>query len=132
MDAVTVHRRYTDSTVQFDLPLDIDILMTLADDFSAFLAKHPERAAPSKLAIELRSFAVTGAVPVSAMAYASRHKLVNAIMEVQYDKSELDGIMREEVQKVILKARKSVAEKGSCRVRAKYSSTQIIRMGMKN
>jgi Berberine and berberine like len=111
MDAGNVHHRYTVSTVQLDLPLDVDILMTLAEDFSAFMAKYPEQAAQSKFLIELRSFAVTGAVPVSAMAYASRHKLVNAIMEAQYDKPELDGIMREEVQKVILKARNSAAEK---------------------
>lgn len=127
-EASNVHHRYTDSTVQLELPLDVDVLMTLAEDFSAFLSKYPQSAAPSKLAIELRSFGVTGAVPVSAMAYASRHKLVNAIMEAQYDKPELDGIMREEVQKVILKARNSVAEKRKLQgkrevlVNANYSS----------
>jgi hypothetical protein len=62
------------------------------------------------------------------MAYASRHKLVNAIMEAQYDKLKLDGIMREEVQKIILKARNSVTEKRKLQgqrevlINANYSS----------
>jgi hypothetical protein len=111
MGAGNVHHRYTNSTVQLDLPTDVDILMTLVDDFSAFMAKYPERARPSKLAFELRSFGVTGAVPVSAMAYASRHKLVNVVMEAQYDQPELDGVMREEVKNMIMKARNSNAEK---------------------
>jgi hypothetical protein len=111
MDAGNVHHRYTNSTLQLELPIDVDILMTLVDDFCAFMAKYPERARPSKLAIELRSFGVTGAVPVSAMAYASRHKLVNVAMEAQYDQPELDGVMREEVKNIIMKARNSTAEK---------------------
>jgi hypothetical protein len=98
IDAGNVHHRHTNSTVQLDLPIDVDILMTLVDDFSAFMAKYPERARPSKLAFELRSFGVTVAVPVSAMAYASRHKLVNVVMEAQYDQPELDDVMREVFQ----------------------------------
>lgn len=111
LEAGNAHHRCTNSTVQLDLPIDVDIIMALVDDFSAFMAKYPERARPSKLAIELRSFGVTGAVPVSAMAYASRHKLVNVVMEAQYDQPELDGVMREEVKNMIMKARSSTAEK---------------------
>jgi hypothetical protein len=111
MDAGNAHHRYTNSTVQLDLPMDVDIIMALVDDFSAFMAKYPERARPSKLVVELRSFGVTGAVPVSAMAYASRHKLVNVVMEAQYDQPELDGVMREEVKNMIMKARNSTVEK---------------------
>jgi hypothetical protein len=111
MDAGNVHHRFTNSTVQLELPIDVDILMTLVDDFRVFMAKFPERARPSKLAFELRSFGVTGAVPISAMAYASRHKLVNIVMEAQYDEPELDGVMREEVKNMIMKARNSTTEK---------------------
>lgn len=111
MDASNVHHRYTNSTVQLELPIDVDILMSLVDDFSGFMTKYPERAKPSKLAFELRSFGVTGAVPVSATAYASRHKLVNVVLEAQYDQPELDGVMREEVQKIIMRARNSATKK---------------------
>jgi hypothetical protein len=111
MDAGNTHHRYSNSTAQMDLPIDVDIIMASVDDFQAFLAKYPERARPSKLAFELRSFGVTGAVPVSAMAYASRHKLVNIVLEAQYDQPELDGVMREEVRNMIMKARNLIAEK---------------------
>lgn len=111
MDAGNTHCRYSNSTVQLELPIDVDILMTLVDDFTVFMAKYGERARPSKLAFELRSFGVTGAVPVSAMAYASRHNLVNVVVEAQYDQPELDAVMREEVKNMITKARNLTTEK---------------------
>lgn len=127
MEAGNNHQRYSNSTVQMELPLDVDILMTLTHDFSAVLDKYGDVVTPSKIAIELRSFGVTGSVPVSAMAYASRHKLVNVVAELQYNDPSLDAQMRDEITKIVGKARKAVAEKrGQSRdevlVNANYSS----------
>jgi hypothetical protein len=124
----SVHHRYTSSVAQMGLPLDVDILMSLTEDLNAFLTQYGEVAAPTKLAIELRSFAVTGAVPVSAMAFASRHKLVNVVLEVQYSDPSLDAKMREEASRIIGKVRQSVTEKrgvqgqGGVLVNANFSS----------
>jgi hypothetical protein len=107
----TKYNRYTISVAQMELPLNVNILMTLTEDVNAFLAQYGEVASPSELLIELRSFAVTSAVPVPAMAYASRHKLVNVMFRAQYDDPSLDAKMREEVSRIIGKVRKSVAEK---------------------
>jgi hypothetical protein len=62
------------------------------------------------------------------MAYASRHKLVNVVMEAQYDQPGLDGVMQEEVKNMIVKAGNSTAEKRKLRgkdevlVNANFSS----------
>lgn len=106
------HRRYSTSNAQFVQSLDIDIISTLLEDFDAFLKQYGNPVCPSRIVIELRSYAKTASVPISAMAYASRRLATLVIMEIQYDTPALDLKMRSESKRMMGKVRDSVKKRG--------------------
>jgi hypothetical protein len=95
------HQRYACKNIQVVPPLDIEAIKGLAEDFGAFSAKYGASVRPSKIALELRSSAVTASVPVNAMAYAGRRQACTIVAEAQYDDASLDTAMRSEVRTMI-------------------------------
>ena len=106
------HRRYSTSNAQFVQSLDIDIITTLLGDFDEFLKKYGEAVCPSRIVIELRSYAKTASVPISAMAYASRRLATLVIMEVQYNTPTLDQASRTESKRMMGRVRDLVKKRG--------------------
>jgi len=104
-------RRYIGSTAQLDLPLDEDVIVAAQQDYEALLHKYKEETEPSKMLLELRAFEKTASVPVSATAFASRHRAGNLAFQIQWDNPALDSQMRSEVAKIIDHVRKLGKEK---------------------
>ncbi len=111
MGEITTHQRYTYNITQMDHPLSMNILMTLANDFSAFLAKHGEvgRALESGYRATILWIYWESSRFCHVVCFLAT-KLVNVVVEAQYNQPPLDRIMREEVLEMVGKARKSVTK----------------------
>lgn len=113
-DRLATHHRVTCSAAKMTMPLDVDIVETLFNDFVVFMAKYGvEVAGPSNAVIELGSQAVMSKVPVSAMEYAARQDSTNVVVAAKFEGSQFDGTMREEMMGMTRKLRRSLAEKVS-------------------
>lgn len=123
MPAPATHQRYSCSGAQMSSEINVDILIQLFEDFTAFMNKYGDTVAPSKVALECRYHGVTASVPVSATAYAARHTLLNIVFEPQYDDPALDTVMREEATKITSRVRAAVRE--SAGVSAKEQKTAL-------
>ena len=112
IDGPPTHQRYATSNFQMFFPIDVDMWLTLVDDYDAFMTKYGNAVAPSKIVMEIRSYTKTSSVPVSAMAYALRRPAILGAIEAQYDISVSDTVMREEVKVISDKAREAIRRKG--------------------
>jgi hypothetical protein len=112
VDGPPTHQRYATSSFQAFFPLDVDMWLTIVDDYTSFMTKYGDAVAPSKLVFEIRSYAKSSSIPVSAMAFALRRSAIMVAMEAQHDNSVADSVMREEVKAITDKARDLVRKKG--------------------
>lgn len=108
-------QRYSTSNVLMYSPLNVDTMEALVKDFDAFFKKYGSAVAPSKFLIEFRSHAKTLSVPPSATAIRARRKAFTLAMEVQYDKTISDLMMREEVKAMIGKVKVAMKREGLTR-----------------
>ncbi|KAL4781312.1 hypothetical protein BJX76DRAFT_360008 [Aspergillus varians] len=99
------HQRFATTNVMMEPPLNVDAVEALANDFDAFMTKYGEAVAPSRVMIELRDHAKTAAVAPSATAFRARRKAITLNMEVQYDYTVSDQLMRNEVKAMASKLR---------------------------
>lgn len=111
-DGPPTHQCYASSNFQNFFPLDVDVWLTVVEEFSAFMEKYGDAVARSKIILEIRSYARTSSVPVSAMAYPLRQPAIMAAIEAQYDRSVSDTLMREEIKIITGKARDAIRKKG--------------------
>lgn len=112
VDGPPTHQRYATSNFQTFFPLEVDMWLTLVDDYTAFMAKYGDAVAPSKIVMEIRSYGKSSSIPVSAMAFALRRTAVMGAIEAQYDVSVSDAVMRDEVKTITDKARDVMRKKG--------------------
>ena len=84
----------------------------MVDDYDAFMTRYGDAVAPSKIIMEIRSYAKSSSIPVSAMAFALRRSAILGAFEAQYDVSVSDTVMREEVKAITDKARDLIRKKG--------------------
>jgi hypothetical protein len=106
------HQRYANGNFQSFFPLDVDMWLTIVDDFDAFMAKYGDAVAPSKIGMEIRSYRKSSSVPVSAMAFALRPSAILSVLEAQYDPSVSDTAIRADVKAIVDKARQTIMNKG--------------------
>ncbi|KAL2862526.1 FAD-binding oxidoreductase [Aspergillus lucknowensis] len=92
------HQRFATTNVMMEAPFNVDAVEALANDFDAFMTKYGQAVAPSRCMIELRDHAKTLAVEPSAMAYRARRKTITLNMEIQYESTVSDQLMRKEVK----------------------------------
>ena len=112
VDGPPTHQRYATSNFQTFFPLDVDMWLNLIDDYDAFLTKHGDAVAPSKIVMEIRSHSKSSSVPVGAMAYALRRSAVMGALEAQYNSSVDDSVMRQDVKAISDKVRDIIRKKG--------------------
>jgi FAD/FMN-containing dehydrogenase len=112
VDGPPTHQRYATSNFQMFFPLDVDMWLNLVDDYGAFMTKYGDAVAPSKIVMEIRSYAKSSSLPVSAMAYALRRPAVMSALEAQYDASVDDAVMRQDVKTISDKVRDVIRKKG--------------------
>jgi hypothetical protein len=112
VDGPPTHQRYATGNIQMSFPLEVDMWLTLVDDYGAFMTKYGDAVAPSKLVMEIRSYGKSSSIPVSAMAFALRRTAVMGVVEAQYDVSVSDAVMKEEVKVITDKARDVMRKKG--------------------
>jgi hypothetical protein len=110
MTGPPTHQRHACKNAQLVPPVDIEAIKGLVEYFRAFSAKYGAPVGPPKIALELRSSAVTASVPVSAMAYAGRRQACVVVAEAQYDDASLDTDMRAEVRTMIENLRERMAK----------------------
>jgi hypothetical protein len=106
------HQRYATSAFQTYFPLDVDMWLKVVDEYGEFMSRYGASVAPSKIVMEIRSHAKTSSVPVSAMAYALRRPSIMGGIDVQYNLSVSDTVMRDEVRRIGDIARDMTRKKG--------------------
>jgi FAD/FMN-containing dehydrogenase len=112
VDGPPTHQRFATSNFQVFFPIDVDMWLNLVNDLDAFMSKYGEAVAPSKIVMEIRSYAKSSSIPVSAMAYALRRPAIMGAIEAQYDASVSDVVMRSEIKVISDKARDIIRKKG--------------------
>ena len=93
-------------------PIDVDTWLNLVDDFGDFMTKYGDAVGPSKIVMEIRSYAKSSSLPVSAMAFALRRPAAMAALEAQYDSSVDDAVMRQDVITIADKVRDANRKNG--------------------
>lgn len=100
------HQRFaTTNVIMGPAPINIDAVEALYHDFDGFMAKYGEAVAPSRVMIELRDHTKTAAVAPCETAFRARRKAITLNMEVQYDSTVADQLMRHEVKTMAGKLR---------------------------
>ncbi|CZR63147.1 uncharacterized protein PAC_13044 [Phialocephala subalpina] len=99
------HQHYSTSNAPLNFPLDIPLLEAMTGDLDLFFNKYGDKVAPSKIAIELRSYAKSSSVDPSATALRARAPTMMMVLEGQHDGSTPEADIRAEVQKIIGRAR---------------------------
>ena len=101
-------QRYSTSNVLMYAPLNVNTVENLVNDFDTFFTKYGSAVSPSKFLIEFRSHAKTLSVAPSATAIRARRKALTLAMEVQYDNTVSDQMIREDVKSMIGKVKMAV------------------------
>lgn len=107
----STHQHYATSSIPLSIPLDVPIVEGMMADLSALFEKYGEAVAPSKVAFEIRSYAVSGSVNPSATALSARSPGMACIVEVQHDGSQPHAEMRREVKAITEKAKRALQQK---------------------
>ena len=106
------HQRYSTTNILASPPLDVEIIQALVDDLDVFFTKYGAAVSPTKIAMEIRSYAKSSSVPPSATALAARRPAIVVVLEGQHDNTVPDATIREEVKKMMDKARQAFKAKG--------------------
>ncbi|KAF8847587.1 FAD-binding domain-containing protein [Acephala macrosclerotiorum] len=99
------HQHYSTSNSPLSIPMDIPLLEEMIADLDVFFNKYGDKVGPSKIAIELRSYAKSASVDPSATALRARAPTMMMVLEGQHDGSTPEAEIRAEVQKIIGRAR---------------------------
>ncbi|PVH75609.1 FAD-binding domain-containing protein [Cadophora sp. DSE1049] len=106
------HRFYSTSSVSLPVGWDGELVGGVVEDVGAFLEKWGDVVRPSKVAVEIRSYEVSGRVRPDATALWARDKGSVCMLNVQYDGSVGREVMREEVVRLTEGLRGRISEGG--------------------
>ncbi|KAE8454687.1 hypothetical protein EG329_000310 [Mollisiaceae sp. DMI_Dod_QoI] len=99
------HQFYSTSNSPLNVPMDISLLEEMIADLDSFLNKYGDAVGPSKIAIEIRSYAKSASVAPSDTALIARARSMMMVLEAQYDGSIPEEEMRAEVKRIIARAK---------------------------
>lgn len=104
------HDRYAASSAYMDWPLDEKLVQLIFERFQAAVAKHGKEVMPSACIMDLRDYRKVASVPVSEMAYASRHDTALIVPDYRWDDPKMDETMREEAREFTAFVREKLQE----------------------
>ncbi|KAH8645912.1 hypothetical protein BGZ60DRAFT_424785 [Tricladium varicosporioides] len=119
------HQYYAPSNALMYTPPDTEVIQTLINDFDAFMTKYGAAVAPSKIAMELRSYKKSSSVSPTATALAARRPAVMTVVEAQFDNSVDAELMRQEVSAMISKVREATRKEGLTKGGAEFLNANI-------
>lgn len=119
------HQHFAPSNALMYTPPDTEVIQTLINDFDAFMTKYGPAVAPSKIAIELRSYKKSSSVSPTATALAARRPAAMTVVEVQFDNSIDASLMRQEVTAMIDKVREATRKEGLTKGGAEFLNANI-------
>lgn len=93
-------------------PLNIDLVEELIGKLDAMFEKYGDGIAPSRIGLEMRSYAKSSSVPSSATALAARRPAIMTVLEGQYSAEVSPSALRAEVRSAMGKVREAVKTEG--------------------
>ncbi|KAH7311839.1 hypothetical protein BKA65DRAFT_574448 [Rhexocercosporidium sp. MPI-PUGE-AT-0058] len=105
------HQYYSTSSISLPAPWDGEVLGGLVEDMGSLFDRWGSVVGPSKIAVEIRSYGVSGRVGGGEMALCARGKGSACMIDVQYDGSVENGVMRDEVREMMERVKERIAVK---------------------
>ncbi|KAF4630888.1 hypothetical protein G7Y89_g7244 [Cudoniella acicularis] len=90
------HQNYSTSNALMYVPPKIDVIERLIGDFDAFMTKYGAAVSPSRIGIEIRSYAKSASISPSATALAARRPATLVLLEAHKVK---DSVREEGLEK---------------------------------
>ncbi len=102
------HQHYSTSSIALPQNWDHELVAGMVRDLDAFHTRYGAAVAPSKIAIEIRSYAKSASVDASATALRARTPGSACMFEAQHDGTVANEVMREEIKGIAERARKGI------------------------
>lgn len=107
------HQHYSTSSIPLPLNWDISLVAGIVKDFEDFHSRYGAVVAPSKIAIEIRSYAKSASVAAGATALRARAPGSACMLEAQHDGTVGNEVMRDEIRRITEKVRRGIEGKRS-------------------
>lgn len=113
IDGPATHQNYSASNTLMFHPLNVELVETMIEKLDALHKTYGDAIGPSKVVLELRSYAKSSSVHPSATALVARRPAIAAVFEGQFSAEVSPSVMRAEIKSLMDNVKAAVKKEGS-------------------